>query len=210
MANPFVGIAQIGVNDFWSLLQQLQAGGNKIKADLSTDRLQLMNAYTAARNDSDAARGAAAMNALIPLIHQNSTLRLQYQGLAQKFTDTVNAASSWLRQAGLSTPTLSGMGDVTILVVGTALLLAAAAWGIYEALAVATSSQRQATQALVKLLNDPTTTPEQKAAAAKALAKGAGTPPPGDPFGIGNLVMPLALIAAIILVPKILPRRSAA
>jgi hypothetical protein len=195
MGNPFAGVAQLGVNQFWNGLQQLQNKGNSIKAGLSADRLQLMNLYTIARNDPDQARGAANMKALDPVIHQNSVLRMQYQDLVSKFNQAVNGASTLLKRAGLTTPTLSGLGFEPvsdIVIVGVAILAAATAWGIATAVLAATSAQRARTAALAAMMSNPNLTPDQRAAAAKALAKDL---PKDNLFGD---LTPLVAIAAII------------
>lgn len=209
MANPLVGVAQLGVNEFWGFLNQLSQLGKKVRDDLSADRLTLTSLYTQARNDTDKVRGAAHMKALDPVIHNNSVLRLRYQDLVSKFNEAVAGASSMLKKAGLSTPALSGLGVAPIIIIaGAALVALAAAFTIYEAIRVATDAQRKATGALVKILSDPTATPEEKAAAAAALAKGAGT----NLFG--DLTPLLGIIAVIVVAPPLIRafsgRRSAA
>jgi hypothetical protein len=204
MANPFQGLAQMGVNEFWAGLQQLQTFGNQLKADLTADRTQLMNLYTQARNDSDPVRGAAHMKALDPIVNNNSVLRLKYQDLAAKFNEAVNGASSLLRQAGLSTPTLSGLGiiPVGIVVLGVALLAAATAWGIYEGMAVATAAQRTATASLATIIANPQNyTPAEVAAAADAIAKKAKE---ANPFDLSSVTPILIGILAIMVAPTIL------
>lgn len=204
MANPFQGIAQMGVNEFWAGLQQLQTFGNQVKADLTADRTQLMNLYTQARNDSDPVRGAANMKALDPIVNNNSVLRLKYQDLAAKFNEAVNGASALLKQAGLSTPTLSGLGIIPagIIILGVALAAAAAAWAIYASLAVATAAQRTATSSLADIINHPQNyTPAQVKAAADALAKNAKA---ANPFDLSNVTPILIGVLAIMVAPTVL------
>jgi hypothetical protein len=211
MGNPFAGVAQMGINEFWSWLQHLSDLGKQVKADLSSDRAQLMALYTQARNDTDAARGHAHMKALDPLVHNNSALRLRYQSLAAKFNEAVNGASALLKKAGLSTPQLSGLGVAPLIILGVALAAAAAAWGIYQAVRVGTDAQRKATTALAKLLADPNATPAEKLLAAQALAKKARE---ANPFDLGNLTPVLAIVLAIMVAPTVLKmvesRRAAA
>jgi hypothetical protein len=84
------------------------------------------------------------------------------------------------------------------------------AFAIYETVRLQTDAQRRATTALLTILNDPNTTPEQKAAAAQALAKTATKKPPNL---FGDMVPILALVALIVLGPQLLrsfgPRRAA-
>lgn len=209
MANPFMGAAQMGVNEFWSWLQDLSNKGAQLKADLSADRLQLMNLYTLARNDSDKARGAAHMKALDPVINNNSMLRLRYQDLASKFKSAVDGASALLKKAGLSTPTLSGLGIAPIIILGVALAAAATAWAIYESVRTATDSQRRATAALANILADPNATPAEKLAAAQGLTKPAGQ----NPFDLGAIAPILGLVVLVMVLPSVtqmLPKRRAA
>jgi hypothetical protein len=214
MANPFTGIAQMGVNDFWGLLQQLQSLGNQLKADLDADRSDLIDLYNTARSQPDPAVAQAQMSALDPLVHNNSSRRLQYQDLVTKFNQAVNGASGLLNDAGLSTPTLSGLGIAPlVLVAGAALLVAAAAWGVYEAVRAATDAQRNSTNAMQQIIANPTAyTPAEVQSAAAALAAQARNVNP-DPFNLNALIPILGLVAAILLVPKILellPKRRAA
>lgn len=201
MANPFQGVAQMGVNEFWGWLQDLSNKGAQLKAQLSTDRNQLMAAYTAARNDPDKVKGAAHMKALDPLVHNNSTLRLRYRDLAGKFKEAVDAASSMLQRAGLTTPTLTGLGVAPLIILGIAIAAAAAAWGIYESVALATQAQRQATTALLAILSDPNASPEAKLAAANALAKKAAE---GNPFDLSQVTPILIGVLAIMVAPQVL------
>jgi hypothetical protein len=210
VANPFQGVAQMGVNEFWSWLQELSNKGAQLKADLSADRLQLMNLYTEARNDPDKARGAAHMKALDPVINNNSKLRLQYQDLATKFNDAVNGASALLKKAGLSTPTLSDLGIAPIIILGVALAAAATAWGIYEAVRAATDAQRRATAGLANILSDPNATPAEKLAAAQGLSRQAAQ---GNPFDLGKVTPILIGVLLIMVAPTVLsmiPKRRAA
>jgi hypothetical protein len=177
MANPLQGVTQLGVNEFWGLLQQLQSLGSHVKSDLSADRLQLMSLYNQARNDPDTARGGAAMKSLDPLVHNNSALRLKYQDLATKFNQAVNGASSLLKKAGLTTPTLSGLGIAPVVIIGVAVIALAAAFAIYETVRFGTDAQRRATTAMSALLADPNTTP-------------AGFPIALVAVGLGLLVLP--------------------
>jgi hypothetical protein len=211
VANPFQGVAQMGVNEFWGWLQALSDNAKKVKADLEADRAQLMALYTNARNDTDKARGSAHMKALDPLVHNNSVLRLRYQDLVAKFKSVVNGVAGALKKAGLSAPTLSGLGLAPIVIALGLILAAATAWGIYESLAVATASQRKATDALAHCASDPTLSPEQRAKCLDALKKGAAA---GNPFDLSKITPILVAVLAIMVAPQILSmvkaRRAAA
>jgi hypothetical protein len=212
MANPFQGVAQMGVNEFWGWLQALSTNAKKVKADLDADRSQLMMLYSDARNDTDKARGAAHMKALDPLVHNNSALRLRYLDLVAKFKGVVNGVASALKAAGLSTPELSGLGVAPAVIAIGLIVAAAAAWGVYETVAVATAAQRKATNALANILADPSASDQEKLVAAQALAKQAAQ---SNPFDLGKLTPILIGVLAIMVAPTVLSmvkssRRAAA
>lgn len=205
-------IVQMGIDSFWSQLQRLENLAKPLAADLEADRLALQSAYSEARRASDPAVAALHQKLLQPQIHRNSTLRLQFRDLVSKFNQAVNGASAVLKRAGFSTPQLSGLGAAVIIVPVVAVAALLAAFAIYETVRTATDAQRRATTELIKILHDPTSTEAEKAQAAVALAKAAGTPPPLG-FDLGAVVPILGLVAVIMLGPQILgmiPKRRAA
>jgi hypothetical protein len=149
------------------------------------------------------------MKALDPLVHRNSQLRLQYQSLVGKFKEAVAGASALLKKAGLTTPTLSGLGVAPLVIVGVALIALAAAFTLYETVRVATDAQRRSTAEMSRIIEDPNATPEQKKAALDALQKGAGMP-----SIFGELTPILGIVAVIVIGPSLLRmfqnRRAAA
>jgi hypothetical protein len=199
-------------NAFWGQLQRLENLSHGLKADLESDRLALMKAYSAARSDPNKSRGSTHQQILNPQIHNNSVLRLRYRDLTAKFNAAVSAASAALKKIGITPSTLSGLGQLGPIPVVPIIAVTAlgAAFLIYESVRTATDAQRKATAGLLKILSDPTASDEQKKEAAAALRKTATTPT-SDIFGFGNLVPVLGIIAAIIIVPQVLkalPRRA--
>ena len=201
-------VVQMGVDAFWAQLGNLQAKARAVLADLDTDKAQLQAAYTATRSDPDTRRRAVSQTALQPLIHNNSVLRLRYRDLVAKFNQAVSAASSALKSAGLTTPQL---GAVPILVPVVAVTALGVAFAIYQTVRIQTDAQRRATSALLAILNDPNSSPDEKAAAAAAIAKTATQKPP-DLFA--SLVPILGIVALIVVGPQLLrtfeSRRAAA
>jgi hypothetical protein len=209
-------VAQMAVDAFWAQLTRLEALAGRLRADLAADKLELQNAYTAARANPDPEQGAAAMAALNPLIHNNSALRMRFNELNAAFTNAVNGASAVLKRAGLSTPalsTLSGLGQAQLLVPVVAVAALATAFVIYQSVRTATDSQRRATAAMLDILRDPSSSPADKAAAAAALRRAASIPPV-NPFDLGALVPIGVIVLAIVVGPQLLrqfgPRRAAA
>lgn len=196
------GVVQWSVDQFYRQLERIESGAKNVIAELNADKLQLQNAFTRTKSDTNAARRAASQAALSPLIHNNSVLRLRTRDLVARYNQAVNAAGDFLRRAGLTAPTLAGLGAVPILVPVVAVSLALAALAILEVVVVATSAQRNATAALLRVLEDPNATAEERAAAVKALAKASGTPP--NPLNLDALVPILGLVAVIMLGPQLL------
>jgi len=208
------GVTEMLAGAFWNQIQKLQTLSTRLKADLADDKRELTALWSETKLDPNPARAALHQRLLSPRIHRNSELRIQYQGLAAKFNQAVESARAALARAGYTAPAnLSGFGITPVLVtVGAVAGLAlAAALAIYAAVRTATDAQRVATHALADIIHDPTATAAQKEIAARALATGATTPSsilPG--FDLGALALPLALIAAIVIVPAMLPKRRAA
>lgn len=211
------GPVQMLITDFWSQLQKLEAGIKSLQSELNADRTQLMQLWDQTKTDPDRTRAAANQALLTPQIHHNSELRVMYQDIANKFNQTVQAASDALKTAGYSTPQLGGLG----LVIAVAPLAAVTLLGLaFAALAIAvvlTQAQRTATAAIAKVMTDPTLTVEQKKSllAAGADAQKKAGDATGHPLlpDLGPLVPILGLVALILLGPQLLkmvPGRRAA
>lgn len=208
------GAVQWSINQFWGQLQNLKSQIDQVDSTLRANKARLTALYSAARAANDPRRDAM----LGPLIHQNSVLRLTYlQPIKDKFNAAVKAADSALRSAGYTTPQLNGLGVVVAIAPAaavTAVLLALAAVAVVMRL---TQAQVTNTETVAKIIADPTTTPEQKLALAKGVAEATdkmnkSLPPPGG-FDFGDLVPLAALVAIILLGPRILdmlPKRRAA
>lgn len=201
------GIVQWGVDKFWEQLQLLRAKIVDVDIMLKADARRLGAMYETARQRFDPARDAY----IAPLIHRNTVLRLQYlKPIRAKFESAVSAASSVLKRAGYTTPSLAGPSGLGV---APAVIVPAAAVGAVllglSAVAVVnrlTQAQVKATDAIARIFGDPNTTPEQKIALARELeraldAQRKANPPLFDP---GVMVLPLAIIAAIVLGPQLL------
>jgi len=208
-------VVQWGIDEFWAQLQALNDAITGVHNDLNADKAQLTSLYSQASRDPNPVTRAASQALLQPLIHQNSVLRLSYlQPVKDKFNQAVQAASSVLRSAGYTTPTLSGLGIVPLVpVIAVSLVVAAlAAVVIVHDL---TQAQRTRTQAAAQAMAHATTPQEilalTEAQTAQQRADNQAHPPLG--FDFGSLVLPLGLVAAIVLLPsilKMLPKRSTA
>jgi hypothetical protein len=202
-------VVQMGVDAFWAQLSKLETAAKRVRADLDADKAQLQAAYAATKTDPDPRRRTVSQAALQPLIHNNSVLRLRYRDLAAKFNQAMAGAAAALKSAGLTTP--PQLGAVPVLVPVVAVTALGVAFAIYQTVRLQTDAQRRATTAMLAIINDPNTTPEEKAIAAAALAKTATTRPPNL---FGDLVPILGLVAVILLGPQLLrsfgTRRAAA
>lgn len=202
MANP----AQMAMDEFWSQINKLESISGALKNDLEADRLKLMALWSATTRDPDRARAAQNQAALQPVIHNNSTLRLRYRDLAGAFNNALAFTRDAMVKAGYKPPTnLAGLGQVQLLVPAVAVAALATAFLIYQSIRTATDAQRRATATLAKLVEDPTATPAERAAAVAALGKSAT---PTDLMG--QIVPVLAILAAIVVLPSVLPKRRAA
>lgn len=109
MLRDLPGVAQWTADQFWSQIQWVAQQGATQKARLDAQKIDLQHAYTAARNANDQAK----MDALTPLIHQNSELRVQWTDLRTKFNNIVEMARAKLKEYGVNEPpTLAGLGFV--------------------------------------------------------------------------------------------------
>lgn len=201
------------VDQFYGQLQTLKSQIDAVGATLDADRARLAKLYDTARRNMDPARDVY----LSPLIHQNNVLRITYLApIKAKFNEAVNATSKLLRSAGYTTPALTGLElgvlPIVPVVAVSAVLVALAAVAVVHRL---TQAQVANTNAMAAIMNDRTTTPDQKLALAKAITdqtkqQRKANPPLFDPSAY---VLPLAIVAAIILGPRLLsafPRRAAA
>jgi hypothetical protein len=107
-------VAQWSADQFWKQIQWVAAQGRTQKARLDQQKLDLQNAYSAARSAGDQSK----MDALVPLIHQNSTLRLRWNDLRTGFNDVVSRARDFLASHGINEPpTLAGLGQLEAVIV---------------------------------------------------------------------------------------------
>lgn len=204
-------IVQMGVDQFWSQLQNLQNILGGVKKSLDADRSQLSALYAKARADKTAA-GAQHRALLDPLVHNNSDLRITYlKPVQDKFTAAVNGAAAVLKKAGYTAPGLTGMGIAPALIIVPAVAVAAVLLGLEAAKVVSdmTAAQRTRTAAVAKLMADPGTSAAQKAALLAAIqaqtkAEKAANPPLFDPTAF---VLPLALVLGVVFFAN---RKSAA
>lgn len=213
-------VVQMGVNEFWRSVQKLGAAARTEAAALEANRLRLQHAYSAARADTNAVRGAQRMEVLKPLIHENSTLRLQYRSLVAKFNEAVNAARGTLQRFGYSVPgELSGLGfgpivAATVSVVAVSLLLLG--WKIADTIKSRRRALETATDYALRVIADPNATAAQRDAAMRVLDQVGKQTPKGDGldlFGLKDLTPILGLAALIVLGPSLLqmlPRRKSA
>lgn len=204
------GAVQWTVDQFYAQLQALKSQIDAVDSTLTANKNQLAKMYDTARRNYDPARDVY----LAPLIHQNTVLRLNYLApIKAKFNEAVAASSKLLRSAGYTTPALAGLElgvlPIVPVVAAAAVIVALAAVAVCYRL---TQAQVTNTNAMAAIMGDKSTTAEQKIALAKTITEQTkqqqrANPPLFDP---NALVMPLALVLAILVVPKMLPRRAAA
>ncbi len=210
-------VLQMAVNDFWNSVTDLQANAEYEQSIMDDTRRKLIAAYSDARRDPDPARARSRMATLDPVVHQNNQIRLKYRDLVAAFNQAVNAAQDLIRKAGLTVPRqLSGLGQLEtgVVIIGVAVSVLGTAWLILLWIKAANKANVDATDAAIAISKDPNATPEQRAAARDAILKRAKTPPPpGNPFDLSGLVVPLGLVALIMLGPQVLrmlPQRKTA
>jgi len=214
------GAIQWTVTQFWNQLQSVQNQIKAVDSALRADKATLTALYAEARRQYEPA-GAHDRAYLEPLIHQNTVLRLNYLApVKAKFNEAVAAASSALKSAGYSTPTLSGLGIVPSLIIVpviavTALGLAAAAVLVVNRL---TESQVNRTATARAIFSDTSTSPEQKLQLAGAFQREMELEKKNEPAPLGidlGWILPTAIVVAVIVLgPQLLrafgPRRAAA
>lgn len=208
-------VAQWSIDQFYSAIQSVWALANKAKSDLGANRTTLMRLWDVTKTQApDVAKKHQAV--LTPLIHNNSVLRTQYLApLMDKYKSAVNAGSGALRQAGFTAPTLAGppatLGFIPVvpLVAIAAIIVALSAASILNGWI---ATQRKNTDTAAAIIGDKTLTPEQRVAEVKALtdnlkaaATAAAAQNPLKGFSLDSVVPVLGLIAAILIVPKLLP-----
>jgi hypothetical protein len=215
VANP----VQWTVTQFWNQLQNVENQIHAVESALQADKATLTALYSEARKEYDPA-GAHDRAYLDPLIHQNSVLRLSYLApVKSKFNGAVAAASAALKQAGYSTPTLSGLGVLPAVVIVPAIAVAALGVAAAAVLIVnrLTQSQVSRTNTARAIFSDASTTPAQKLALATSfqgeMATEKATMPPLG-LDLGWIVPAVALVAVIVLGPQLLrafgPKRAEA
>jgi hypothetical protein len=197
---------QMAMDEFWAQIQKLETASTNLKSDLEADRLKLMALWSATKRDPDRSRSAQNQAVLAPAIHNNSALRLRYRDLAAAFNKALGFTREAMVKAGYQPPTnLAGLGAVQLIVPAVAAAALATAFLIYQSIRTATDAQRRATATLAKLVEDPTTSAQERAAAVAALGKSAQ---PTDLMG--QIVPVLAILAALVVLPSVLPKRSTA
>lgn len=203
-------VVQWTVDQLWSGLQQIANGFNSVAKDLNADKAQLTALWSATKSQP-AATAAANQKLLTPLIHQNSVLRLSYlQPIRDKYNQALALAKDALAKAGYTVPgNLAGLGFVFAIAPVAAVTIVIAALALLATAIALTSSQRTNTANVARVIGDATTTPEQKAALLAAMEKELkAQPPPGIDFG--PIALAALAVAAIVIVPKLLPSRKAA
>lgn len=192
------------VDQFYGQLRALSNQIAQASGALSADKAKLTALYSAAKR----ANNTKSMEALKPLIHNNSVLRLTYLApVRTKFNEAVNAATATLKRAGITPPGLSGMGIApAILVPAAAVAAVVVALSAVAIVNRMTQAQVTRTNALAALMADAHTTPEQKLALAKQLEAQANAERQANPplFDPNAFVMPLAILAAIMVGPQLI------
>ncbi len=198
-------VAQMAVNEFWTSIQALKSTAKNESAALEANRRKLIAANHDARMDPDKKRSAEHLAILAPLVHRNSVLRMRYRDLVGKFNAAVKAATSVLNKAGLTVPTTLGQIETGVVVGVVAVSALGTAWAIAYSIQRARRNLDNATDLAIRVLSDPSSTPEQRRAAQHVLDIAAKTTPKG-PLGLdfGSLTVPLAIVAAIVLLPPVL------
>lgn len=198
------GAVQWTIDQFYGQLQALKSQIDQADAALKANATQLGNMYRKAQAAYDPARDAY----IAPLIHRNTVLRLTYLApVRSKFNEAVNATSKLLRSAGYSTPGLSDVGVLPAVpvVAISAVLLGLSAVAIVWRL---TQAQIQRTATVAAIFQDPHTTAEQKVALSKQMQEqmkdeDRRNPPLGG-FKFDDLIPLAAIVAAVVLGPRIL------
>lgn len=205
------GPVQWTIDQLWNGLQQIRNGFNTVSADLKADQAQLTRLWSDTKKDTNAARRTANQALLTPLIHQNSVLRLSYLApIRDKYNSAVSTASSVLKKAGYTTPNLSGLGFEFVIAPATAVTLIVVALALLETVNLLTQAQRSNTASVARVIGDPNTTPEEKARLLAAIKGANKSLPPLLGLDFGAIAWGLAAVAAIVIVPKLLPGRRAA
>jgi hypothetical protein len=214
------GPVQVTVTAFWQQLQKVKDQIKAVEAKLQADKATLTVLYSEARKQYEPA-GSHDRAYLDPLIHNNSVLRMSYLApVKSKFNEAVAAASSALKSAGYTTPGLSGMGAVPVVIIVPA--IAVAALGIAAAAVLIvnrlTEAQINRTATARAIFSDPNTSPEQKLQLAgefqKQMKSEKDNAPPLLGFDTSWILPTAAVIALIVLGPQLLrafgPRRAEA
>ena len=206
-------VVQLTVDAFMQQAQAIKDQLDQTTADLTADAATLGQLYQTAQANMDPYRDAF----IAPAIHQNTVLRIQYLKPAKTmYVNAVNSAAGVLRSAGLTAPNLSGLGIAPAILVPLAAvtLLAACAAAAYVVQRL-TQAQINNTSTLQGVMANANLTPDQKLAQVNALnanmdAQRKANPPP---FDVSQLVLPLAIVAAIVIAPsllRLLPQRKGA
>jgi len=199
---------QWSIDQLWTQLQKLQSLATRLKADLQANKAELTALWTQTTKDPDAKRRAANQALLRPLIHRNSELRLSYLApIVARFNTAVGLARDALVRAGYKVPTLGGLGAVFVIAPLAAVTIIVATLSLAAIAVVLTEAQRNRTATVRAIMQDRSTTPEQKlallqaqTAEVKAEEKAAAKEKPAG-FDFGALV-PLAAIVAVIVLGR--------
>jgi hypothetical protein len=210
-------LAQMAVDKFWKSVMQLEQAGRDERAKMVATRQKLIVAAHEARTDPDPDRSKARMALLNPLIHENSVVRMRYRDLAAKFNSAVHGARGVLAKAGLTVPhDLSGLGQIettaaVILVPVVAVAALGLGWEIYNTVKAQNQANTDAVDEAIRVSRDPSASPADVSAARSSIMRRAATPPPAHQglFDVSSLVPLAAMVAAIVIVPPLLKRRSA-
>lgn len=206
------GTVQWTIDQLWSGLQRIRDGFNTVSADLKADKAELTRLWSITKTDTNAARRTANQALLQPLIHQNSVLRLRYLApIRDKYNSAVAAASSLLKKAGYSTPSLSGLGAAAFaLAPATVVVAVTVALAALATVELLTRSQRTNTANVARVIGNANTTPQQQRDMLDAINQANRSLPPPLGVDLGVVAWALVAAAAIMVVPKLLPARRSA
>ena len=203
------------IDQFWAQLQNLKTQIDQVDTGLKANATQLGAMYSTAARNYDPYRDVM----IAPLIHRNTELRITYLApIKTAFNNAVGAASNALKAAGYTTPTMNGMGVVFVIAPAAAVTLVVLALAAVAIVWRLTQANITRTGTIAAIFNDTHTTPEQKLALAKANTDAMkqedvnaqhDLPKLPGIFDPTQLILPLLLIAAIVLVPKFVPARRA-
>jgi hypothetical protein len=197
------GAVQWGVDQLYAMLNQIVAGAQSERAQISMNNQHLIDLNATVQALPASAQKSAMLSWIQSSVSRQAMIAASYRNLSANFARLAAQVESWLTSVGItpSVPQLSGLGiaPAVILVPIALAALAATAWAavawIHQQNAAQIAAINAHNQALAALVSRGATVADIQAFERTSAAEVAAAAPRGaDPFGQIQGILGLAIV----------------